>query len=88
MFVVLEEISKFAHVFGNEYRHKEELLSLCPSENLENSCSMDKVWKLLPLADESAGVSCFFILFATGIPEPSDKGWQKAHTFVVTSEEP
>ena len=86
MFVVSRKIHKFAHVLGNECRHRGELLSFCPSENLENSISKDKVWKLLPPVDDSTGVSCFFILFATGIPEPSDKGWQKAHTFVVMSE--
>ena len=86
MFVVSGEIPKFAHVLGNECRHRGERLSLCPSGNLENSRSKDKVCKLLPPAGESAGVSCFFILFATGIPEPSDRGWQRAHTFVVVSE--
>ena len=35
MFVVSGKIPEFAHVLGNECRHRGELLSFCPSENLE-----------------------------------------------------
>lgn len=73
--------------------HRGKLLSFDPSENLENSCSMGKSLKaVLPV---EYILHCFmsgtahiypyrceliFILHATGIPEPSDREWQEAHT--------
>ena len=74
-------------------RHRGELLSFDPSENLENSCSMGKGLKAVPpvgyiSCEHSAnaakvysfGCELNFILYATGIPEPSDEECQEAHT--------
>ena len=38
--------------------------------------------ELLLRSHISTGVGCFFILYATGIPEPSDEECQEAHTLV------
>ena len=70
----------------SELRHRGELLSFDPSENLENSRSMGKDLKAVPpvgyiSCEHSAnaakvysfGCELNFILYATGIPEPSDK---------------
>ena len=76
-----------------ELRHRGELLSFDPSENLENSCSMGKGLKAVSPVEYisckysanaakvySFGCELNFILFATGIPEPSDEECQEAHT--------
>ena len=74
-------------------RHRGELLSFGPSENLENSCSMGTSLKAVPPVGyiscthsvnvariSPLGCELNFILFATGIPEPSDEECQEAHT--------
>ena len=75
----------FATWFSNESRHRGELLSFDPLENLENSCVRVRSLKavspavayiLLSPAMESAHIyTCrcelIFILTYTGIPEPS-----------------
>ena len=87
-----KKIFTFVRRFNIESQHRGELLSLCPSENLENSRSMDTGLKVVPpvryiyahssnVANEySFGCGLNFILYATGIPEPSDKDCLKAHT--------
>ena len=68
----LEKISIFATCLFAESRHRGERLSLCPSENLENSCSMGASLKVVPPVRYSSygihrmpiwnilsGVSCF-----------------------------
>ena len=75
----------------NERRHRGELLSFDPSENLENSSTRAKSLKAVPPAVayilltpslESAHIyTCrcelIFILTCAGIPEPSDKECQE-----------
>ena len=77
----------FASLFHTEQRHRGELFGFEPSENLENSMCTGKrsescspaVAYIQPSHFRSrltyipAGVSRFFILTYTGIPEPSDK---------------
>ena len=88
-----EKLPIFELRFPTETRHRGELLSIDPSENPENSCSMGKGLKAAsPVgyiscrhSANAAKVCSFgcelnFILFATGIPEPSDEECQEAHT--------
>ena len=79
-------ISIFVRWFSKDPRHRGERLSFDPSENLENSSSMGKGLKaaspavayilLTPIVESAHIYTCrcelIFILYATGIPEPSD----------------
>ncbi|GEM_PF-6027897 len=87
MLQFLKLITIFASSVEKDWRHREEQLSFDLSENLENSSDKGKSLRaaspavayilLTPclgslLTYIPAGVSCFFILIITGIPEPSD----------------
>ncbi len=86
---------------NNIRQHRGERLSFDPSENLENSSSMGKSLKaaspavayilLSPFTESAHIYTCrcelIFILYATGIPEPSDKECQEgSHSLCVKEE--
>ena len=83
---VLKKFHNFASKPVIGQRHRGKLSSYCLSENLENSCSKAlhmEAWppvgciSHLHQKDEVKiclyGCELNFILFATGIPEPSDR---------------
>ena len=89
----------FASLFHTEQRHRGELFGFEPSENLENSMCTGKrsescspaVAYIQPsrcgsrLTYIPAGVSRFFILMCTGVPEPSGKECHRdSHPLCVT----
>ncbi len=86
----------FAAPVVKNWRHRGELLCFNPSENLENSCSMGKglrgcsscssIYTVYSFVESAYIYTCrcelIFILYATGIPEPSDKECQEgSHSF-------
>ena len=81
-----KKLLNFELRFATKPRHRGEQFRFCPSENLENSRSMGASLRAVPpvgyiscthSADAvrilSLGCELNFILYATGIPEPSDK---------------
>ena len=81
-----EKLLNFEMRFVTKPRHRGEQFRFCPSENLENSRSMGTSLKAVPpvwyiscthsanaVRILSLGCGLNFILYATGIPEPSDK---------------
>jgi hypothetical protein len=91
MIQLSKKMLTFVPSVEKDWQHRGERLSFDPSENLENSCSMGKSLKaaspavafiLLDSCVESAHINTcrcelIFILYATGIPEPSDKECQE-----------
>ena len=93
----MQQVSNKKRIFGasilqKDRRHRGELLSFSPSENLENSCCMGESLNAVPPVEHilcSLPSGCgshaifiyrcelIFILYATGIPEPSDEGCQE-----------
>ena len=91
----MEQLSKimliFASSFLNGRRHRGELFSFDPSENLQNSkyageksescSSCSSIYTALSFVESAHIYTCrcelIFILYATGIPEPSDKECQE-----------
>ena len=85
----------FALQYDSVLRHRGELSSFCLSENLENSCSKATHLKAHPPVGSIStlrrkdevriylyGCELNFILFATGIPEPSDRECQGGSHFM------
>ena len=81
-----KKLLNFEMRFVTKPRHRGEQFRFCPSENLENSRSMGTSLKAVPPVGYiscthsanaawilSLGCGLNFILYATGIPEPSDK---------------
>ena len=82
-----EKLLNFEMRFVTKPRHRGEKFRFYPSENLENSRSMGASLRAVPPAGyisyahsvnaariSTLGCGLNFILYATGIPEPSDKG--------------
>ena len=86
---------KFASQPACGLRHRGEQSYFCPSENLENSYTKVKSGEAQPPVDSIStlrrkdevsiyiyGCELNFILFGTGIPEPSDEECQEGSHFV------
>ncbi len=88
----------FAPSVVKNWRHRGELLGFNPSENLENSRSMGKGLRSCSSCGSihtayffgkcrfvyTCRCELIFILYATGIPEPSDKECQEgSHSLCI-----
>ena len=101
MIQLSKKMLTFAPSVETDWRHRGELLSFDPSENLENSSTRVRSLKaaspavayilLAPTVELAHIYTCrcelIFILTCAGIPEPSDKECQEGSHSLCVSEQ-